>query len=157
MALRKFTEVEVIYQYAPGFVAQGYSAFFGVVKDNYIDAGNPTINYGNGAQLRLNKTDPEHFVVEIQMPSEEDIIGFDELNEVWVGFQHLGSAAGDSAILCIEITDIWTEGAGGTNASNWNEAQSGVPWKAGVGAVKSRFGAFDTGEKAIDTVGGAPP
>lgn len=124
------------------------SDYIGVSQDNYLNEDSPSSNYAF-SQVRVGKiVNYQHGIWRLKMPEKEDIENLDQLLKVELVLYMGGGTSPYSAVLgLIEIQDIWDE-----NQSSWNEAQTGVDWKAGVGAIKTRMGSIEEGETVIDSV-----
>jgi len=140
----------------------------GVSKDATVNENHPTWNYGAVLFMEVGNGNPTgsdlyHSVVEIQMPDEEDILGFGRIVKVELELYQVGYPAGSGwvAVIIKEIQDIWDEGTGlgvGPGECSWDDAQLTIPWKAGSGVVASREGSPDDAEIAevIDAVLASP-
>lgn len=150
---RRFALVTVDYQdYATDLI--------GVSKDAKLDESNPTWNFGISTSLTILRegSDDEYIILEVVMPTEDDIIGFDLIEKVELLIYCSGVRAdmtGTMTVAVVELpNEIWDEGTqnGAVGECSWDDAQSAVPWKNGGGAIKSSFGSIDDSETVIDTV-----
>jgi hypothetical protein len=139
---------------------------FGVVKDTYISSANPTYSYGDAVNLRVGKvdwgSDRTKIIVEIQMPSDKDIVGFDEIEkvELILYIQSKAFVSFDDGldrplwwidIAITEIPDDFDEDVTGVGWCNWNYRIMSVPWSRSNGAVKSNFSFDESDEPIFDT------
>ena len=118
----------------------------GVKKDTYIMEVNPSWNFGGATGVGCGMTVGlgTHGIYELVMPTEDDIVGFDELEsvELVVTLQSrtfTGSATG-VIIAVLVIPDDFDEGTlnGSAGYCNWNNFIAAAPWAKGAGAVASR-------------------
>lgn len=128
----------------------------GVSKDAQISESQPNFNFGASSKMwvRDYAVGQINTVMEITMPNDADVDGFDELIKIELGMRvSVVGTAGDMVVGIIEITDIWDEGdkTGSAGDCSWNEAQPSVPWANGVGAIKSTPGNLDDSETIIDS------
>lgn len=139
----------------------GKTVGIGITRDNWLDEQNPTRNNGLNNKLWIGDgysgvtRQDTRAVIEIQMPRDEDILGFDVLEKVEVLLKLVSKDASKWMIIgIVEIGDIWDEGGQIETPgwSNWTEAQPAVPWEKGNGAIKSRVGSLDDEDRVIDSV-----
>lgn len=127
----------------------------GIIKDTYINSGATTRNYGADGNLDVQDsgTQAQNIVMELKMPSEDDLPGFDELLAVDIGLSVTFTSSPNSRVMgVIKIDDDWDEGASGIPLeANWLDAKPAIPWKAGNGAIKSNESGVDTTEEVIDS------
>lgn len=117
-----------------------------------MDAAFKVRIHGNGSG-----EDDKRAVLEIQMPEEEDVVGFDKLENVYLRLTvHINQiTAGFFAIGVVELADEFTEAtgtgepAGPAGVCNWVYAKLGIPWKTSDGAVKTRQEDVDKSENVI--------
>lgn len=138
----------------------------GIVKDATINESSPNDNYGAGFTITgrmaigcassggAGGRNYRHMVLEIKMPSKNDIAGLDEIETVEIILFQGGlvpySGATFMVIAITEIPDDFDEGTGVGSPGwcNWNQYIDGVEWTRGGGAVDS-FNAVDDNDKPI--------
>lgn len=134
---KKYTSVVATYD--------RYADLPGISRDTNIGEGSPTFNYGGSTIMNGGMSaggNIINIIVEVQMPEEDDIEGFDLLEKVELCLRTSAAPAGVVVLGIVEITDIWDEGVlnGAAGWCNWTEAQELIAWKQGDGAIKSRYG-----------------
>ena len=140
MAKRKFKIVSVEYD-------DYDNDFIGIKQDTYLNEDAPSSNYGFDTHMRVGKiTGEQHIILTLKAPEKEAVIGFDELIKVELLLYFGGGSYPYTMYMgVISINDIWDEAE-----ATWDEAQVGVAWSQGGGAVKSRLGSIAEGEEVID-------
>lgn len=151
MALNKFTSIVKDFV----FDTDG----FGVEKDTWLTETNPTWNQGGSATLFVGKLKSnnkhDNIVLFIKMPSEQDILGFDELEKVELLFMVNDPDAGSSHTFGIlEFSDTFDEGTqtGALGEASWDDRIPATPWTISGGAVATREGSIDDAEFIIDSL-----
>ena len=147
-----FIEVTEEYQ-------DGAGGLIGVIRDNWLDEQNPTYNNGLNNKLWIGDgysvfaRQDQRAIIEIQMPTEEDVDGFGVLVKVELWLKILTKDASKwMTIGIVGLDEIWDEGdkTEGAGWANWTESQSAVLWVNGNGAIKSRVGSLDDMDTVID-------
>jgi len=146
---RRYTVVTADFQ-APEFT------LVGVIKDTFISETNPTFNYGAQGNLVVGTfaaSNETRILLEIQMPEEEDILGFGSILKVELV---LRTTTGNDTITIalVQLDEEWDEGnkTGSAGEASWDDAQPLVAWAKNSGAV-------DGEEVVVDSVvvsGGSP-
>jgi len=149
--VKPYSEIDAEYQ---DFDSDGA----GISKDTFIDENNPTTNYGLN-QFLIVEFDDNTFptpnkelrtVLEVTMPNDEDIVGFDDVIDIWIELYAYSITYVDDpwkVVSLVEIEDDWDEYDGG-NGADWEEAKDGVAWDRGDGALNSSTGNIE--EPQID-------
>lgn len=158
MVERKFKIVEAMFN---DYLAE----FWGMTKDTTINEENKPSNYGGSSLMYVGFNDSndeeQKCIFEITMPKDEDLEGYDSIHRVYLDLYVASETHNDVVdvdLALISIDDIWDEGTltGSPGWCNWDEAQPGVAWKAGAGAVKSNCNEGGDGmsseETALDVV-----
>jgi len=124
----------------------------GIVKDTWIDEGNPTYNYGASGFLNLgfltdgagNPIALKHIILEVKMPEDDDILGFGELISAILKFKVSTSTVtgfGWFVLGVVAIEDDFDEGSqsGSAGWANWTQYIDSVAWSRASGACASNI------------------